>query len=371
MRIEKVRIENYRCLHSLKMEFDEITVLIGANSTGKSSVLKALGWFFEGGELEPEDVCGQTPGAKVSVSVSFCDLTQADRNALGTYATGETATFWRTWSAEDGVKLTGRAMAYRPFEQVREHQKANDLKKAYTQLRKDNPSMGLPAVTSRDAAMEAMRKWESENADKLESATSSATHLFGISGQARLAGRFDYVFVPAVSDAEEQTRHARGTLMEQVFSRSVAGTGQVKERLREIHEETTKRVDAVLREEHGDALEELSDQFTGALQEYVPTGQISFQPQPPDIRMPSMQVSVRVADSGLETDVGRQGHGFQRALLMTAVQVLARVGDGGEAPALFLAIEEPELYQHPAQARHFAGTLAELPRAGEGAIQVA
>lgn len=108
MRIEKVRIENYRCLHSLEMKLDELTVLIGANSMGKSSVLKALGWFFEGGELEPEDVCGQTPGARVLVAVTFGDLTQADHDALGKFATGETAIFWRTWSSEDGVKLTGR-----------------------------------------------------------------------------------------------------------------------------------------------------------------------------------------------------------------------------------------------------------------------
>lgn len=40
-----------------------------------------------------------------------------------------------------------------------------------------------------------------------------------------------------------------------------------------------------------------------------------------------------------------------------------------EPPALFLALEEPELYQHPLQARHFATSLAEL--ATTGSIQVA
>src|SRR5205823_3702688 len=48
-------------------------------------------------------------------------------------------------------------------------------------------------------------------------------------------------------------------------------------------------------------------------------------------------------------------------------------GDGeveaATAPALFLALEEPELYQHPAQARHFAATLASLASAGR--VQVA
>lgn len=372
MRIKKVSIENFRCLHQLELDIDDLTVLIGANSTGKSSVLKALEWFFEGGELSKEDVCGLRTEAKVSVSVTFGDLTSADREALHSYATGETAVFWRTWSVGDKDKLTGRAMAYPPFEEIRQHEKATDLRKAYTQLRKDEPSLNLPSVTSRDTALEAMAAWEAEHTDDLVPATSSATHLFGFAGQLKLAGRFDYVFVPAVSDAEEQTRHARGTLVQQIVSRSITDLNGIEERLKAIHKETTKKMSAVMHEEHGDALTELSDRFTEALQEYVPTGKVNFRPQPPELKMPSLQVDLKVSDAGLETDVGRQGHGFQRALLMAAVQELARVGDsGGDTPALFLAIEEPELYQHPAQARHFARTLAELPRAGEGAIQVA
>ena len=371
LRIEKVSIENYRCLQRLDLEIDDLTVLIGANSTGKSSVLRALRWFFEGGDLEPEDVCGMKDRATVSVAVTFGDLTADDRDALAPYGVGETAMFRRTWSVEEGGKLTGHAMAYPPFEEVRRHEKAADLKKAYGQLRKEGPHMSLPSVGSRDAAMEAMLAWEAENPDELEPATSSATHLFGTVGQPKLRGRFDYVFVPAVSDAEEQTRHARGTLMQQVVSRSVADRPEVEERLKDIHRDASERVDAVLREEHGDALWELSERFTGALREYVPSGKVSFVPQPPELKMPTMQVGLRVMDGGLETGIGRQGHGFQRALLMAAVQELARVADGGGAPSLFLAVEEPELYQHPAQARHFANTLARLPRSGAGAIQVA
>lgn len=42
---------------------------------------------------------------------------------------------------------------------------------------------------------------------------------------------------------------------------------------------------------------------------------------------------------------------------------------GEQRPALFLALEEPELYQHPVQARHFASSLAALA-SGES-VQVA
>lgn len=80
---------------------------------------------------------------------------------------------------------------------------------------------------------------------------------------------------------------------------------------------------------------------------------------------------VHVADDGVPTDVAHQGHGFQRALLMAVLNELARAEDEGDVPAVFLAIEEPELYQHPLQARHFARVLGDLPRRDEGAFQVA
>ena len=42
MKIAKVRIENFRGLKDITLEFDETTVLIGENNSGKTSVLDAL-----------------------------------------------------------------------------------------------------------------------------------------------------------------------------------------------------------------------------------------------------------------------------------------------------------------------------------------
>lgn len=370
MRISQVKVENFRCLSNVEITVDDLTVLIGANGTGKSSVLRALNWFFEGGALEVEDICGKKEDAQIVVGVTFCEITQADREKLGSYATGETATFWRNWSVEEGEKLTGHALAYAPFEEVRSLGTATERRSAYANLRREDTSLELPSARSDSATKQAMQEWEAENLDKLEPAITSANHLFVSSGQPRFAGRFDYVFVSAVADAEEQTGHTSGALMKQVIKRSSINQEQTEERLKELHADTMQQVESILQEEHGEKLGELSQRFTGALQEYVPAGSVTFETRAPDLKMPPTQVGLKVADGDVETDVGRQGHGFQRALLMAAVQELARVGDSGDPPALFLAIEEPELYQHPAQARHFARTLSELPRAGEGAIQV-
>lgn len=370
MRISNVEIENFRCLGQVEIAVDDPTILIGANGTGKSSVLRAIEWFFGGGGLEVADVCGQEADTRVTVGVTFCDLTPADQEALGPFAMGETATFWRKWSFEEGDTVAGRTMAYPPFKEIRDLGSASERKSEYSRLKRDDPSLELPTWSSDANARQTMQEWEAENPDKLEPTTTSAASLFSNSGEPRFAGRFDYLFVPAVADAEEQTRHGGGDIMKQVMKRLITNQEQADVRLKQIQVETARQIAEVLQEEHGGKLAELSEQFTGALQEYVPAGSITLEPRATDIKIPSTQVGLKVADGNVETDVGRQGHGFQRALLMAAVQELARAEESEDTPALFLAIEEPELYQHPAQARHFARTLSELPRAGEGALQV-
>jgi predicted ATP-dependent endonuclease of OLD family len=371
MRIASVTIERFRCIHSMTLAFDPLTVLVGANGSGKSSVLRAIDWFFKGGPLQPDDICAREEDAAVSVSVTFSELTLADRTALGSYGTEATATFWRTWSQTAGDKLTGRGLAFPPFEDVRANVGAQAQRSAYNELRAARADLGLPSITSADKAREAMADWERDHHGELKVATSSATHLFGYVGKPRLAGRFDYVFVPAVEDAEEQTQDARGTLLSRLLLRSTADTARIEERLSPLREDLTARVSNVLTEEHGASLEALSNQVTEALRIYVDEGSVTLGMRPPEIQVRPLAVDMRVADGGLDTDVSRQGNGFQRALLIATLQVLAKSEEEADPAALFLAIEEPELYQHPSQARHLADVLSALASLPGSGVQVA
>jgi hypothetical protein len=378
MRLARAHIVNFRCLSDLKIEFDDVTVLVGANSTGKSTALHALRWFFEGGTLEPEDLAGCQPDVTASVSVTFTDFTTADKEALGSYVVGKEATFWRTYSAAQSEKLTGRGQAYPAFEEVRKYTKAMDKRKVYNELRTQHPELGLPTAASQQAVDDAMKAWENDHPGHLEESRVSATHLFGFTGGSRLNGRFDFVLVPAVSDPEAETRDGRGTLLRQLLDRAVGDQIALNQRLKELEENTIGQMHEIMVSEGGAALQNLAQDISVELARLVPAGEVILEARPPAIRLPSLGVDLRVAEGGLETAVGRQGHGFQRALLIAIVQQLAAVrplsdDDNNVAsrdrPALFLALEEPELYQHPLQARHFAASLAGLVAADS--IQVA
>jgi putative ATP-dependent endonuclease of the OLD family len=399
MRLSRVHIINFRCLQELVLELDDVTTLVGANSTGKSTALHALRWLFEGGPLEEEDFWGCDDSLTVSVGATFTGFSDADRLALGSYLVQEEATFWRTWSTAEHEKLTGRGLAYRPFEDIRAHEKATPMKVAYNELRTAHLELGLSAWTNQQAAKDEMKSWEEAHPDLLSESTVSATHLFGFTGGSRLNGRFDYVLVPAISDPEAETRDAPRTLLRQLLDRVAGDKSSLQQHLSALETDVAERLRVITQDESGEMLERLSESVSDELQRLVPGGRVLLQPEAPRFKMPDLAVRLRVEEGGLETEVGRQGHGFQRALLIAIVHQLASlrppatpndheavqpapdVQAGSEAsedpprpisepPALFLALEEPELYQHPAQARHFAATLASLAGAGE-TVQVA
>ncbi|WP_185174197.1 AAA family ATPase [Rothia nasimurium] len=47
MKISSVQIKNFRTVQEANINFDSITTFIGPNGVGKSTVLRALDWFFE------------------------------------------------------------------------------------------------------------------------------------------------------------------------------------------------------------------------------------------------------------------------------------------------------------------------------------
>src|SRR5256885_1849030 len=69
---------------------------------------------------------------------------------------------------------------------------------------------------------------------------------------------------------------------------------------------------------------------------------------------PRTTFDVAILDGTNPTTVDRQGHGFQRTLLISALQLLAQSGAAAADGVICLAVEEPELFQHPIQAQTFA-----------------
>ncbi len=374
MRLKRARIQNFRCLSDAEISFDSVTTFIGPGGVGKSSVLRALDWFFNGERsLVPseEDVCHSSTEKRIRVEAEFDSLSPDDRMALGKYApeSSESVVIWRTW--EGGAdKITGKAFAYPAFEEIRRQGSATARRAAYKELRDSDLSLGLPAASSAAAVEEAMAGWERDHPDALEEAEVSDTNFFGFAGQGKMSGLFDYVLVTADLRASEEAQDSRSAVLGRFLERTI-DRASADEELGELADQYQQGQGDIHERHFGPQLEAISKELSDAVGVFARDRSIKISPLHADARPSKVQFSVSVVDRDAETRVDRQGHGFQRALLIAALKLLAEHGAAsGRQGVICLAIEEPELFQHPVQARAFALVLRHLAEDPAQKVQV-
>lgn len=170
MRITGAQIGNFRCLQHVRIDCDPLTVLIGANGTGKSTVFRALQFFFGDLQLEDADCWARDPDLTVRVELTFTDIPEAWRDRLDPWLQDDALVLARESTPADGGRST-RYVSYRrqhpAFRKVREANSAADAKAAYQELRAQE-ELDLPGWQSRPKAEEALDAWETEHPDHLE-----------------------------------------------------------------------------------------------------------------------------------------------------------------------------------------------------------
>jgi putative ATP-dependent endonuclease of the OLD family len=158
--------------------------------------------------------------------------------------------------------------------------------------------------------------------------------------------------------------------------------------IKELQDETARRLKALTNPSALPQLADLATDLTGTLRSFYGNTAVALDWQEGDIfSLPLPRAILEVNDDGFQTSVDRCGHGLQRAMILTLLQHLAKASllsnndatnndadstDAGVTetppvkehqqivPSMILAIEEPELYQHPTKGRHMARVLWDL-----------
>lgn len=406
MRIAAITIRNYRSLKDVTLEVDEYGAFIGANGSGKSSVLYALDWFFNGTTITEIDVHGckeggvLEPGTTVEVSVTFTDLTMKDRERLEQYGRSDRAVIRRTWYADTKqTKTVGNAKQGPGFAEVRAEQSIVERRKTYRAVREtvtDLPE--LAGTAGKDAILDALATWESDATHTsllVEVADSDANQMMGWNGANRLRECVRFVLIPAATSiAGEVGTASRGTaLTELVGAFMAAASARAQAAWLEKHAVAVSELAGDIRTSIESATGVQADRINARLTSLIPNASVTLTPTVPEF-VPKLDPSIATAVTiaGVTNDVSRQGHGVQRAVMISMFQVMApdadlartthEVQEGEDEaaaqarleeslsalPSIIVAIEEPEIYQHPVRARSFARTLLEL--SGQPNVQV-
>lgn len=374
MKIQSVGIKNFRTLKDVTIPFDSVTTFIGPNGAGKSTVLRALDWFFNGkpGSLTEKDCSFGVATESIEVQVTFTGMSEKDRVALGKYAPDGVATFtaWKRRLPDGSEALSANAKGLPEFNAIKAAGSAAAKKDQYSNLRSSRPDLNLNAANTGAAVDQAMTAWESSHTDQLVDAPETLqTNFFGFNSGGKMSGLFDFVLVTADLRASEESIDGKSSIIGRILERSIDRAAADKE-IAEIVEESRAKQQKVYVEKFKEQLDGITKQLNEVVASYSPGRAVMVSPAEVELKAPRTTFDVAVLDGTTETAVERQGHGFQRTLLISALQLLAQSGAASADGVICLAIEEPELFQHPIQAQTFSKVLRALAEDAVKRIQV-
>jgi putative ATP-dependent endonuclease of OLD family len=378
MKIKSVRIENLRSIQDETVHFDDYTCFVGANGAGKSTILFALNVFFRDASgsatdvavLSAEDFHGKNTKEAICITVTFTELSaDAQEDFKDYFRQGELvvraeAIFDDQVKAAPVKQFGQRAgMAdFRPFfELLAGGGSAAALKDLFRALLAARPD--IASASTKEPMIAALREYEAARPDECIMIPSE-DQFYGVSkGANRLEKYLQWVFVPAVKDASEEQAEAKNTALGKLLARTVRSKVNFTEDLAALRATASKSYAELLASRQG-VLTELSESLKRRLAEWSHPDtalRLQWQQDPnKSVKVEDPLAQILAGEHGFEGELSRFGHGLQRSYLLALLQELAGAG-AADAPRLLLACEEPELYQHPPQARHLASVLKELP----------
>ena len=248
------------------------------------------------------------------------------------------------------------------FEALKERKGAEELREIYNKLR--DTYEDLPNVKTKDRMADALKNYEAERPDECE-LIPSEDRFYGFSrGTNLLAKHIQWVYVPAVKDATSEQVEAKNSALGKLLARTVRSKANFDERVRDLRADMQRQYEELLDENQG-VLDEISTTLKHRLSEWAhPDAVLRLQwKQDPDksVRLEEPWAHIVAGEGDFEGELARFGHGLQRSFLLALLQELAG-SDDTAGPILILACEEPELYQHPPQARHLSAVLNTLSK---------
>ena len=366
MIIKSIHIKNFRSIKNETLSFSNLTALVGANGSGKSSFLKAIEIFQNTSpKISEDDYYNKNTTEDIIIIITFSNLSEMAKKLFAKYVKNDELIVERTLTWNNGKvdsKFYGFLLHNPDFREIM-NKPAPEAKKIYEELRQNEEYEELPKRSTYKEIKSVLEDWEAQNPHKCEK-TKDDGQFFGFKEVAQgYLGKFvKFLIVPAIYDASDDAQEGKGSALTELMDRVIRTNLEENNEFKQIQKDIQNKYAEIrsisnLNEE----LEKLENKLTETLKRFVPDASIDlmWDLNEPKIELPAV---ARLVEDGYKAEVPNTGHGLQRAFIMTMLQH-SRVHSGktkdttpifDESPTLIFVIEEPELYQHPSRQRHIA-----------------
>lgn len=390
MKIKQIQIQNFRSIKNQKINCGDQTIFIGANGVGKSTVLKALQAFFEI-SFRPgvDDFFGHTTDDPIEITIVFDNFSEEEAEDFQSRIYNNEMVVTRAFSEGkgDSGNYYGMIKGNPAFQPVRTAPNATEAKKLYTDLQKGG--VDLPKWTKQADVEDHLSSWEADHAEECEFIKDGG-QFFGFKsvGGGKLQKATNFILIEAVRDVSEDANDQKSSAIGQLMDLIVRSAMAQNEKIAAYQDEVNQQYSALTSPENFPQLGSLQEALTNSLRTYYQgVGVILDWRDSSGISLPPPQAEIKFEEEKFQFPVAKAGNGIQRAFIISLLhQLLVVKSNSAEAaydnddegaeedsgavnflenlPSIILAIEEPELYQHPTKQWHFAQVLKKLSSKG-------
>ena len=366
--IKSVNVKNFRSIRDKTLHCDNLTVLVGANGSGKSSFLHALDWFQRrsSNELTEDDYYDRQTKNDIKVTVVFKNLSASAKERFSDYVVNGELTVFRIFRWNEGKRESayyGLLPRNPDFVGIYDTN-AREAKPLYNDLRQTETYKDLPTWQNQVEAIANLKAWERNHPEACELVPDNGKFF-------KLGQDFPDEFVriryikpvhDAADDALEEKSSALAELMDVAVKKSLTERPEIKN----FMNRTQKRYSILMDSSGKEEMDLLEERISEIVRKYVPNARVRLSWRSTEMRVEYPKAEASLVEDNYRSTVNRTGHGLQRVFIMSILQHLAEMGSGGddegvgESPALVLMIDEPELYQHPNRQRHMSEVLLTL-----------
>lgn len=369
MRLNKISFRNFRCFVSEVIEFNNYTSLVGPNNCGKSTVLRALNLFYGGTSTQSsitsaDFYIGAPADESMSIEFQFTNVVGEAARELDHYVRNESVTFeliaTRDANGQIGSKCRGIRYGIGALAPFFEARTAALRKPIYERLQLDYPGELAP-WRNLEQAEQAVRALE---ADRMAEHVPipSEENAYGATGPVPILKKYlDWIYVPAVKDASSEASELRNSAFSKLILFAVHARCDFSARIGQIRTSAVNELQAaldgareILTEVGGEIDREFKSLTTTPIDVALDWDEIE------EIKIKEPSIKSLFRDGRVSGAPEIFGHGLQRTYLMALLGLAARIQAQNVGFRLLLGIEEPELYQHPPQARFLANALCDL-----------
>ncbi len=374
-----MHIQNFRSIKDQEIDFDNLTIFVGRNGSGKSTILNALDYFYSIDRVATiEDFFYNRTDEPIRITITFVDLLYQEVLNVGKWYHDDELIVTKVYEHRDSKGIyKGNVKGFKKIEDVFLAGSNTEIKDAWNKLVEENDFEGLPIASNVPDAKKKKAEYYSEHENELELVEAPDEFL----GPRNIGGGIidnftKFVYVPAVKEVSDETTGKKGVLdqlIQTIVLRKVINKQNYKDFIENFEGEASKLFD----EDNKEELDELAVIIDTELKKYEPTAKFTLSWD--EFRLPQIQppsAIPKLTDHGYEGDISKKGHGLQRTLLFSILTEYNKLSheliqddtnsdddskDENElAVDLILCIEEPELYQHPLKSRRLYEILIDM-----------